>query len=70
MCERDNSRILAKALGNMELLLIEEGKTVVEQVLRRRSQVQFWHIKFEMPIRYIQVERVSCQKHLSLGLGK
>nr|XP_035930065.1 dynamin-3-like [Halichoerus grypus] len=35
----------------MELPLIEEGKTVVEQVLGRTSQVQFWHIKFEMPIR-------------------
>lgn len=47
----------------------EEGKTVVEQVLGRRSQVQFWPITFEMPIRHPSGEGELSKTFMSLELG-
>lgn len=47
VCVRETTQ---GALGNMELLLIEEGKTVVEQVLGRRSQVRFGILSLRSPL--------------------
>lgn len=42
---------------------------MVEQVLGRRSEGQFWHFKFEMSIRHPSGED-ELPKHLNLGVGK